>query len=105
MALTSGRHGRYTSCMSPTKSKPSKTVDLLLNGLPQLRADRTGYVLDGESIDGFADEPGLADEARRRIARWASAFAPSDVTASQRDLLASAPDEPPAAHRELVRAA
>jgi hypothetical protein len=61
-------------------------------GGPQLRADRRGYVLGQERVEGFADRSDLDVASRRVIAQWARAFAPDDLDHEQRRLL----DEPPA---------
>ena len=34
---------------------------------PMLRADRRGYVLDGDSIDGFEDRPDVGLEGRIKL--------------------------------------
>src|SRR3954451_14214092 len=71
---------------------------------PQLRADRQGYVLDDEWVDGFADRADMAEPERQLIARWARAFTPDSLTPEQRELLAV--DRPaPTVERELAGAA
>ena len=60
----------------------------------QLRADQRGYVVDGRSVDGFSDDPGLSPANRRRIASWAQALG-HKVTDAQRQLLTvPAPEDP-----------
>jgi DNA-binding transcriptional MerR regulator len=51
-----------------------------------------GYTLDGEQHVGFPDDPALDEPLRRRIAAWAKALTPEQLTADQRRLLESTPD-------------
>jgi hypothetical protein len=57
-----------------------------------LRADRRGYVLDEESVDGFLDRPDLPIPARKQIARWASRFSPETLSRAQVKLLSEEDD-------------
>jgi DNA-binding transcriptional MerR regulator len=61
---------------------------------PQLVADRKGYLLNGERIDGFSDRLELDVASRRLIATWARAFTPSALDAKQRRLLSAPPRSP-----------
>jgi hypothetical protein len=54
---------------------------------PQLRADRRGYLLGADRVDGFDDRSDLDTSSRRLIAGWARAFAPDSLDAAQRRLL------------------
>jgi DNA-binding transcriptional MerR regulator len=54
---------------------------------PQLRADRLGYLIDGEYTQGFADRPDLRPADRQLIARWCQRFTPDLLTAAQREVL------------------
>lgn len=62
---------------------------------PQLRADRRGYVLGEERVDGFVDRPDLDGRARLKIARWAARFAEATMDEQQRTMVAERrrPDE------------
>jgi hypothetical protein len=71
--------------MSDDSKIPAERITF--EGRPQLRADRAGYVLDGEHVEGFADRPDLDPQARRAIARWANAFTPGRVQDEQKRLL------------------
>lgn len=55
--------------------------------LPLLRADRRGYVLGDERIDGFADPEQSSFEVRLKVARWAARLDPDHLTDAQRALL------------------
>ncbi len=54
---------------------------------PRLRADRQGYVIDDEYVQGFADRSDLKQADRQLIARWCQSFTPDMLTAEQRELL------------------
>jgi hypothetical protein len=97
------KEGRYPLIVSTT-TRQRTDRDRAVNDLPQLRADRAGYILRGESIDGFEDNPELSDDGRRRLATWAKAWMPSDLTEAQEALLATEAEESPTA-RELLSAA
>jgi hypothetical protein len=56
----------------------------LIDTRPTVRPDRAGYVLDGESIDGFADRRDVSKDVRVLIARMAARFAPDAMTDWQR---------------------
>lgn len=60
---------------------------ITFEGRPQLRADRTGYVVDGEHFERFADRTDLDSRSRRTIAEWARAFTPECLTGEQQRLL------------------
>jgi DNA-binding transcriptional MerR regulator len=70
--------------MARPSSVPATRIDL---SAPQLRADQAGYVVDGRSIDGFADDSQLTASARHRIAGWARTFG-HPLDDAQRHLLA-----------------
>jgi hypothetical protein len=74
-------------------------------GRRRVRLDhrRRGFLLDGELQEGFADEPGLPDDDRLLIARWAEHFAPERLSDAQRHLLDQPGAERPVslAQREL----
>ncbi len=72
---------------------------------PQLRADQQGYLVDGESVDGFGDRPDLDAHSRRLIAQWCQAFAPDALGAEQRQLLRGTAAPPSQVARELRDAA
>src|SRR4051794_36522762 len=72
---------------------------------PVLRADRRGYVLEGQSIDGFADRAGLSAAGRRKLAQWAGRFTPKELSQAQKKLLEDADGEAMSGERELLRAA
>lgn len=55
--------------------------------LPTLRGDRTGYVLEDQTIDGFEDRPDLGPRARLALARMAQHNTPDALSDAQRDLL------------------
>jgi hypothetical protein len=79
---------------------PATAIDL--SG-PQLRGNRQGYRLGNEVVDGFSDQPQLAQFHRRLIAEWARAFG-YDLSAAQQELLRMRPT-PPEAQLEILRAA
>jgi DNA-binding transcriptional MerR regulator len=56
--------------------------------------DPVGYLLDGRQRRGFPDDPRLSHAQRRRIAGWARALTPDDLTAVQRSLLEAEPPPP-----------
>lgn len=66
---------------------PDTSATLIDLSAPQLRADQAGYLLDGSSVDGFADRPDLDAVARRQIAAWADTFG-QELSTAQRALLA-----------------
>jgi len=72
--------------------------------MPTLRADRRGYALDEESVEGFADRDDLSRAARRKLAHWARRFTPDELSPAQRRLL-SQPDEDRGPDIELLAAA
>ncbi len=72
--------------------------------MPTLRADRRGYVLDEESVDGFDDREDLSPVARRQIAKWARRFTPAMLSEEQHRLPAES-DEERGAQLELLAAA
>ena len=53
----------------------------------KLEKDRTGYLIDGERVDGFTDRDDVPEPVRYRIAHWASIHTPDELTGSQRDLI------------------
>ncbi|MDX6594617.1 MAG: hypothetical protein QOJ13_3813 [Gaiellales bacterium] len=81
------------------------TEDALEQQEPTLRADRRGYILAGDSVDGFADRRDLSSEARRKLARWARRFSADDLSDAQVRLLEVADRELASGERELLRAA
>ncbi len=74
----------------------------LSNPLPLVRADGRGYTYAGESVDGFADHPELAIQARVRLARLAERYTPKKLSSTQRDLLATPQAERDASRRPSV---
>jgi DNA-binding transcriptional MerR regulator len=54
---------------------------------PRLRADREGYFIDDEYVQGFADRHDLKLPDRQLIARWCQSFTPDVLTSEQRRLL------------------
>ncbi len=62
---------------------------------------RDGYVLDGERIEGFPDQPDLPERQRVKIARWATQLRPDDATADQCALL-ERQLEPPSRGRQAA---
>lgn len=80
------------------------TLTITITG-PQLRADRRGYVLGDERIDGFGDRPDLDDASRRIIAAWAADLGAEGPTAVQQQLLDTDPEPASAADDKLLTAA
>src|SRR4051794_22019877 len=72
---------------------------------PTLRADRHGYVLGKESVEGFADRPELAMAGRLKLARWARRFSSADLSDVQEGLLGDADGQGDKIDRELLHAA
>src|SRR5689334_17196815 len=72
---------------------------------PVLRADRRGYVLAQQSIDGFCDRSDVADATRLRLARWARRFTPDELSVEQEALLEHAGSRPRDVDKELLAAA
>jgi DNA-binding transcriptional regulator YiaG len=73
--------------MMPSDDSKIPAERITFEGRPQLRADRAGYVLDGEHVEGFADRPDLDPQGRRTIAEWAKAFTPDRLQDEQKRLL------------------
>lgn len=61
--------------------------EITFEGRPQLRADRAGYILDGERVEGFADRTDVDERGRRLLARWAEAFTPDALEDEQKRIL------------------
>lgn len=72
---------------------------------PQLRADRRGYLLGTEQVEGFADRLDLDSRSRRLIAGWARAFVPDELDTGQRRLLEQPPLAPAEPEQQLASAA
>ena len=74
---------------------------------PRLRrsTDPPGYRLGGEFRAGFPDDPALTPGQRLRIAGWARALTPEDLSDAQRTLLEGFRPPPSSAHRQAERLA
>jgi DNA-binding transcriptional MerR regulator len=62
--------------------------EITFEGVPQLRADQAGYILDGERVEGFADRTDVDARGRRALAEWAEAFTPDALQDEQKRILA-----------------
>jgi len=79
--------------------------EITFEGRPQLRADRAGYILDGERVEGFADRTDVDARGRRLLARWAEAFTPDRLQDEQKLILAQPDPGPSDTDRQLVKGA
>jgi hypothetical protein len=78
---------------------------LTFEGRPQLRADRAGYILDGERVEGFADRADVDARGRRLLARWAETFTPDALQDEQKRILAEPDPGLSDTERQLVKGA
>ena len=72
--------------MSDDSNIPAE--EITFEGRPQLRADRAGYILDGERVEGFADRTDVDPLGRRALAEWAESFTPEHLQDEQKRILA-----------------
>jgi len=72
----------------PSDDSNIPAEEVTFEGRPQLRADRAGYILDGERVEGFADRTDVDERGRRLLARWAEAFTPDALQDEQKQILA-----------------
>ena len=79
--------------------------EITFEGRPQLRADRAGYILDGERVEGFADRTDVDERGRRLLARWAKAFTPDALQDEQKRILEQPDPGPSDAERQLLHGA
>ena len=78
---------------------------LTLDGRPQLRADRAGYILDGDYVEGFADRTNIDARSRRALAEWAESYTPNALQDEQKRILAQPDPGPSDTERQLVKGA
>lgn len=87
---------------SPSKSrKPNPHAGS--GSRPRLDRERGGYYLGPRFRKGFADDPELPEGARRRIAGWARALTPNELSDTQRELLVPRTGGVSAAQRKAER--
>jgi|SRR5215211_230632 len=92
--------------MTDATMTPAITSDATISTLElMLRADRRGYVLGGDSIDGFEDRRDVGLEGRIKLARWARRFASDQLSDVQQELLDKHEGDRSSASHELLRAA
>ncbi len=72
----------------PSDDSNIPAEQLTFEGRPQLRADRVGYILDGERVEGFADRTDVDARGRRALAEWAESFTPDALQDEQKRILA-----------------
>jgi len=89
--------------MSDDSNIPAE--QLTFDGRPQLRADRAGYILDGERVEGFADRTDVDERGRRALAEWAETFTPEHLQDEQKRILAQPDPGPSDTERQLVKGA
>lgn len=71
----------------------------------RLRRQGNGYTIDGEFRAGFPDDPSLTIGQRLRIAGWARALTPEELTDEQRELLDRPAPEASPVSKEAARLA
>jgi DNA-binding transcriptional MerR regulator len=91
--------------MMPSDDSNIPAEEITFEGRPQLRADRAGYILDGERVEGFADRTDVDARGRRLLARWAKAFTPDALQDEQKRILAEPDPGPSDTERQLVKGA
>ncbi len=79
--------------------------EITFDGRPQLRADRAGYILDGERVEGFADRTDVDERGRRALAEWAESFTPDRLHDQQKRILAEPDPGPSDTERQLLHGA
>jgi DNA-binding transcriptional MerR regulator len=89
----------------PSDDSNIPAEQLTFEGRPQLRADRAGYILDGERVEGFADRTDVDPRGRRLLARWAESFTPDTLQDEQKRILAQTDPGPSDTERQLVKGA
>jgi hypothetical protein len=62
-------------------------ANILSIDAPVIRENGTGYTYRDQDIDGFSDDLGLPEAARERIARFAAALTPEELSSTQKELL------------------
>jgi DNA-binding transcriptional MerR regulator len=71
----------------PSDDSNIPAEEITFEGRPQLRADRVGYILDGERVEGFADRTDVDAQGRRALAEWAETFTPDALQDEQKRIL------------------
>src|ERR1700691_296358 len=72
------------SNVMPSDDSNIPAEEITSEGRPQLRADRAGYILDGERVEGFADRTDVDERGRRALAEWAESFTPDRLEDEQK---------------------
>lgn len=72
----------------PSDDSKIPAEEITFDGRPQLRADRAGYILDGERVEGFADRTDVDARGRQTLAEWAESFTPDRLQDEQKRILA-----------------
>jgi hypothetical protein len=71
----------------PSEDSNIPAEEITFEGRPQLRADRVGYILDGERVEGFADRTDVDPQGRRALAEWAESYTPDALQDEQKRIL------------------
>jgi hypothetical protein len=71
----------------PSEDSNIPAEEITFEGRPQLRADRVGYILDGERVEGFADRTDIDPQGRRALAEWAESYTPDALQDEQKRIL------------------
>jgi DNA-binding transcriptional MerR regulator len=79
--------------------------EITFEGRPQLRADRAGYILEGERVEGFADRTDIDARGRRALAEWAESFTPDVLQDKQKRILEQPDPGLSDTERQLVKGA